>query len=90
MVRIFVITAVVVLSLASCSILLPYHENKLCERGATHGVCGRVSAVYEDTVQNPCKYKDIPSCDKKDKKNALSKEDKDEETSSDTHGNDTL
>lgn len=56
----FVIT--IALLLSSCSVLLPYHENKLCERGATYGVCGRVSAVYEDTVKYPCKYTGIPDC----------------------------
>lgn len=44
------------LLLSSCSVLLPYHENKLCERGIDGGVCGRISAVYRDTVRYPEKY----------------------------------
>jgi len=29
------------------SVLLPYHENFLCERGKTGGYCGSLREVYE-------------------------------------------
>jgi len=35
--------------LSSCSsLLLPYHSEPLCKKGASGGVCGSLSEVYED------------------------------------------
>jgi hypothetical protein len=46
------------LFMSGCSpkILLPYEEEKLCNRGAGYGVCGSLSDVYEDTLKNPWFY----------------------------------
>lgn len=43
--------------LSSCSqMLMPYAEEKLCNKGVAYGYCGRISEVYEDTLKNPWKY----------------------------------
>lgn len=43
--------------ISSCSqILMPYAEEKLCNKGVAYGYCGRISEVYEDTLKNPWKY----------------------------------
>jgi uncharacterized protein YceK len=43
------------LSMSGCSskILLPYEEEKLCNKGSGYGVCGSLSDVYRDTLENP-------------------------------------
>ncbi len=43
------------LLMSGCSpkILLPYEEEKLCKRGLGYGVCGSLSDVYKDTLENP-------------------------------------
>jgi len=41
----------------SCSqMLMPYAEEKLCNKGVAYGYCGRISEVYEDTFKNPWRY----------------------------------
>ena len=35
----------------SCSAVLPYEEETLCSRGAEGGYCGRISDVYEKTLE---------------------------------------
>ena len=43
--------------ISSCSqMLMPYAEEKLCNKGVAYGYCGRISEVYEDTLKNPWKY----------------------------------
>jgi uncharacterized protein YceK len=43
------------LFMSGCSskILLPYEEEKLCNKGSGYGVCGSLSDVYRDTLGNP-------------------------------------
>ena len=48
-----IVLAAVALSCMGCGrILLPYHENFLCNRGAGTGYCGSLRQVYTATVQN--------------------------------------
>lgn len=42
--------------MSSCSLMMPYHEEKLCTKGKGEGVCGSLSDVYEDTVAHPENY----------------------------------
>ena len=49
--------------LSSCSkVLMPYAEDRLCNKGVAYGQCGRISEVYEDSFENPWKYgiKEVP------------------------------
>jgi len=42
---------------SSCSkMLMPYAEEKLCNKGVAYGYCGRISEIYEDTLKHPWKY----------------------------------
>jgi hypothetical protein len=46
------------LFMSGCSskILLPYEDEKLCNRGPGFGVCGSLSDVYKDTFERPELY----------------------------------
>ena len=39
------------LFLGGCSVILPYSEDTLCSKGAEGGYCGRISDVYEKTLE---------------------------------------
>ncbi len=36
---------------SSCSWMLPYEEETLCAKGKEGGYCGRISKVYEKTLE---------------------------------------
>lgn len=44
--------------LCSCSskLLVPFEEEKVCNKGVGYGYCGRVSDLYEDTLKRPHRY----------------------------------
>lgn len=44
--------------LSSCSskLLVPFEEEKVCQKGVGYGYCGRVSEVYEESLKNPWKF----------------------------------
>jgi len=51
----WIILLLFALFMSGCSskILLPYENEKLCNKGFGYGVCGSLSDVYEDTLKNP-------------------------------------
>jgi len=55
--RKMVILLVVIPFVAGCSsMLMPYNEEPLCNKGVQSGWCGSVSEIYEDMEENPKKY----------------------------------
>jgi hypothetical protein len=50
---ILLLALALLMSGCSSKILLPYEEEKLCNKGLGYGVCGSLSDVYEDTLKNP-------------------------------------
>jgi len=55
--RILVLACTSLFAGGCSSLLLPYHEDHLCTRGATAGFCGSISEVYKDMEENPEKFK---------------------------------
>jgi len=47
------LASALLMSGCSSKILFPYEEERLCKRGLGYGVCGSLSDVYKDTIENP-------------------------------------
>lgn len=46
------------LFLTACSskIIIPFEEEKVCQKGIGYGYCARITDIYDDSVKRPYKY----------------------------------
>ncbi|MEM1673110.1 MAG: hypothetical protein QXX12_02080 [Nanopusillaceae archaeon] len=53
-----IVLVFVSLFLTACSpkLLVPFEEEKVCQKGVGYGYCARITDIYEDSVKNPYKY----------------------------------
>jgi len=52
--KLLALILILALSLAGCSlskVLMPYHDQPLCQKGAETGYCGSITAVYQKSLE---------------------------------------